>query len=113
MYHAGVHVGLDSGDVDLVVAELNDGAVEGERLAPEAGRIVGDEPKPAEALQKPGDGTLAVGQDLDTRPDGNSSQRRCWPHGGRQLSWWCHGRCHRMANVGADGRWRHRGGILR
>ena len=35
-----------------------------------------------------------------------SSQRRCWPHGGRQLSRGKQDRCHGYGLVGADGRWR-------
>ena len=33
------------------------------------------------------------------------SRRRYQPHGGRQLSWWCHGRCLGVGlSLGADGR---------
>ena len=53
VHHVGVHIGFDGGDVDLVVAELDDAAAEGERLAPEAGRVVSYELKPTEAHQQP------------------------------------------------------------
>ena len=36
------------------------------------------------------------------RPDENTSQRLCQPHGGRQLSWWCHGRSIGWLKCGAE-----------
>ena len=64
----------------------------------EAPRIVADEGQRAESVDNATDHTLAQSKE-GARLDENTSQRLCQPHGGRQLSWWCHGRCHGMANV--------------
>ena len=90
------------GDVGHEGAEADEAAVRRERPAAEASSVVADEVQRAESVDKATDHAL-VGGDDGTRPDEHTSQRRCWPHGGRQLSWWYHGRCHRMAKVW--GRW--------
>jgi hypothetical protein len=59
--------------------------------------LVADKAHRSEQLDKARDHVLAGG-DNRSRPDEDSSQHHCWPHGGRQLSWCYHGRCHRMAN---------------
>ena len=75
------------GDVDLVVTEVDDAAVPGERLVADVTGVVDDEAQRAEPLDEAPDHTLAGGDDV-SRPDKNSSQRRWQPHGGRQLSSW-------------------------
>ena len=84
------------GDVDRERAEVDEAPVPGQWPAAETTGVVADDVERAESVDKATDHTLAR-RDEGARPDENSSQRRCWPHGGRQLSWWCHGRCHRMA----------------
>ena len=64
------------------------------RVDDEAPRVVADEGEIATPANESGLDTLASSR---TRPDGNSLKHSNWPHGGRQLSWWDHGRCHRMA----------------
>ena len=110
---SGVHEQTRSdGDEDLELAEGDDVASLRPRPLAEAACIVVDEVERAEPLEHAREDTLARPEKI-ARPDEHSSQRRCWPHGGRQLSWWYHGRCHRMAIVGADVRCRIRGGLVR
>ena len=73
------------GDVDSEVAELDEAAVPGKRPPAETPGVVADDVQRAESVDKATDYTLA-GRKEGSRPDVNSSQRRCWPHGGRQLS---------------------------
>jgi hypothetical protein len=80
-----VHVMDLDRDVDLMIAEADDAAVVRHGLVAEAARVVVDEAERAELLREATDHALAGG-DEGSRPDENSSQRRCWPHGGRQLS---------------------------
>jgi hypothetical protein len=61
----------------------------GEGLACKAPCIVTDKTELADLGNEPRKNTLAR-----ARPDVNSLQRLNLPHGGRQLSWWDHGRCH-------------------
>jgi hypothetical protein len=82
------------GDVDLMVAEADEAVVPREWLVAEIASVIVDEVQRAEPLDKARDYMLAGRSDDISCPDKNSSQRRCWPHGGCQLSWWCHGRCH-------------------
>ena len=84
------------GDVDLMVAELDEAAVLRERPTAKASSVIADEVQQTEPVDKATDHAFAGGDD-GSRPDENTSQHRCWPHAGRQLSWWYHGRCHRMA----------------
>ena len=102
------------GDVGHEGAEADEAAVRRERPAAEASSIVADEVQRAELADEPANDALA-GVDDGARPECHTSQRRCLPHGGRQLSWWYHGRCHRMDKGGADGRWwiRERSSALR
>ena len=81
MHHAGIPSYRDCGDIDLVVAETNVAAISGEGLVAEAASIVADEAQRAEPLDKARDHALAGGND-GSRPDEDSSQRHCWPHGG-------------------------------
>ena len=59
------------GDVDLVLAEVDEAAVPRERLAAEAARVVADEVERAESEDKATDHALARTDD-GTRLDGNS-----------------------------------------
>ena len=82
------------GDVNLKAAKLYKAVVPGQRPVTETARVVADDVQRAEYVDKATDHTLAGG-DEGTRPEVNSSQRRCWPHGGRQLSRGEQDRCHR------------------
>ncbi len=64
------------GDVDLVVAEVDEASVPRERSVAEAASVVADEAQRAETLDEAADHTLAGGDD-GSRPDKKSSQRRC------------------------------------
>ena len=75
------------GDVDREVAELDEAAVPCERPAAEAASVVADDVQRAESVDKATDHALA-GVDDGSRLDEHTSQRRCWPHGGCQLSSW-------------------------
>ena len=94
--------------VDRELAEVDEAPVPGQWPAAETTGVVADYVERAESVDKATDHALTR-RDEGTRPDEDSSQRRCWPHGGRQLSWWCHGRCHIGLSCEADGRWRHPG----
>jgi hypothetical protein len=94
VYLLWVHAGNVDGDVDLVGAEVDETAAPGEWSVAEAASVVADEVQRAKSLDKARDHTLAGGSNDGSHPDDNSSQRRCWPYGGRQLSWWCHGSSH-------------------
>ena len=76
MHLLGVPADKLGGDVDLVVAEVDEAAVPRERFAAEAASVVADKTQRAESLHKAADDTLARGDD-GSRPDENSSQRRC------------------------------------
>ena len=86
-----VHAGELARDIDLMTAEADDSDARRERAATEATGVVVDEAQRAKLLREAANHALA-GADDGSCPDENSSQRRCWPHGGRQLSWWSHGR---------------------
>ena len=87
MHHGGELAGDLGGDVDGEVAELDKAAVPGKRPPAETPGVVADDVQRAESVDKTTDYALAGG-DEGSRPDVNSSQRRCWPNGGRQLSSW-------------------------
>jgi hypothetical protein len=78
-------------DEDLKLAEGENGPVRRQRPAAETSGVIVDEAQRAELLREAAQHTLAGGEE-GSRPDEHSSQRRCWPHGGRQLSWFDHGR---------------------
>ena len=82
------------GDVGGEAAQRDEEAVGGEGLAGEAASVVADEGEVTDPANKSGLDALAS---RGTRLDGNSLKHSNLPHGGRQLSWWDHGRCHRMA----------------
>jgi len=75
------------GDVDLMLAKVDEEAVPRERPVAEAASVIADEAQRTESVDKATDHTFTRGDD-GSRPNVNSSQRRCWPHGGRQLSSW-------------------------
>ena len=82
------------GDVDLVLAELDEATTPRERLGPEAPCIVADKVERSKPLDEAGVDALAgLGDDV-ARPNEDSIKHLLLPHGGRQLSWWCHSRCH-------------------
>ena len=91
MHLRQVHAGKLGGDEDLVAAEADDSAARQERATTEASSVVVNAAQRAKLLSEAANHTLAETDD-GSRPDENSSQRRCWPHGGHQLSWWSHGR---------------------
>ena len=81
------------GDVDLETAEHHEAAVPGQRPVTETTRVVADDAQRAKSVDRATDHTLARG-DEGTRPEVNSNQRCCVPHGGRQLSRGEQDRCH-------------------
>ena len=87
MHPFGVPADDLGGDVDRKVAEVDEEAVPRERPAAEATSVVADDVERAEPMDKATENALTR-RDEGTRPDEDSSQRRCWPHGGRQLSSW-------------------------
>ena len=87
MHPFGVPADDLDGDIDRKVAEVDEAAVSWERPAAEATSVVADDVQRAKPVDKATDHALAGGDD-GSRPDENTSQRRCWPHGGRQLSSW-------------------------
>ena len=96
MHPFGIPADNLGGDVDLMLAESDEAAIPRQRFAGETARVVADEVQRAESVDKATNHALAGG-DEGSRPDENTSQRRCWPHGGRQLSWGEQDRCHRVA----------------
>ena len=76
MHLFGVLADNLGGDVDLMLAEVDEAAVPRERPAAEAASVVADEVERAESEDKATDHTLTRSDD-GSRPDGNSSQRRC------------------------------------
>ena len=87
MHPVGVPADDLGGDVDREVAKLDEAAVPQERPAAEVASVVADDVQQAESVDKATDHVLAGGDD-GSHPDENTSQRHCWPHGGRQLSSW-------------------------
>ena len=87
MHPFGVPVDDLGGDVDREVAELDEAAILWERPASETTSVVADDVQRAESVDKATDHALARGDD-GSRPDEHTSQHRCWPHRGRQLSSW-------------------------
>ena len=85
MHLRRVHAGKLGGDEDLKRAEADDFAARRKRVAAEATGVVVDEAQRAKLLSEAANHTLTGANDR-SRPNGNSSQRRCWPHGGCQLS---------------------------
>ena len=69
------------------IAEGDEVAVVRVRPLAETASVVVDEMQRAESLHHAGEHALARPEEV-ARPDEDSSQHRCWPHGGRQLSWW-------------------------
>ena len=93
----GVLVGDDGGHVEEDVADRDDAAAGDEGRARECAGVVGDEVEPSEAVDKAGDDALG-GVDEGSRPEQISSRHlRFEPHGGRQLSSVCDGRCYGVA----------------
>ena len=77
-----------------MLAEFDEATAPRERLGPEAARVVADEVERSKPLDEAGVDALAgLGDDV-ARPDEDSIKHLLLPHGGRQLSWWWHGRCH-------------------
>ena len=70
---------------DLKLTEGEDTPIRRQWPVAETARVVVDEAEGTELLREATDHTLAGG-DEGSHPDEDSSQRRCWPHGGRQLS---------------------------
>ena len=87
MHPFGIPADNLSGDVDCEAAELDEAAIPRERPTAEAASVVADDVQRAESVDKATDYPL-TGVDDGSRPDEHTSQRRCWPHGGRQLSSW-------------------------
>ena len=80
----------------------DEGAVPGHWLVPETSGVVDEGVLRAHAVGEPADDAPA--RDLQrTRPEEHSSQRRCWPHGGRQRSRGELVRCHK--DMTSWGRW--------
>ena len=93
----GVLVGDDGGHVDEDVADRDDAAAGDEGRARERAGVVGDEVEPAKTVDEAGDDVLG-GVDEGSRPDQISIRHlRFEPHGGRQLSSVCDGRCYGVA----------------
>ena len=87
MHPFGVPADDLGGDVDREAAELDEAAIPRERPATEAASVVADDVQRADSVDEATDHALAEGDD-GSRPDENTSQRRCWHHGGCQLSSW-------------------------
>ena len=76
MHPFGILANNLGGDVDLMLAEVDEAAVPRERPAAETACVVADEVQRAESVDKATDHALARG-DEGSRPDENTSQRRC------------------------------------
>ena len=92
MHHSGVHERLRDGDVDVEGAEGEVVAKGWHLPLAKTARIVKDPILRVDSLHQSRQHALAGVEEV-ARPDEDSSQRHCWPHGGRQISWWCHGIC--------------------
>ena len=87
MHPFGIPADNLGGDVDREAAKLDEAAVPRERLAAEAASVVADDVQRAKSVDKTTDYPL-TGVDDGSRLDEHNSHRRCWPHGGCQLSSW-------------------------
>ena len=85
MHLGGVLADELGGDVEGEAAELDEAAVPGKRRPAETPGVVADDVQRTEFVDKATDYALAGG-DEGSRPDVNSSQRHCWPHGVGDLS---------------------------